>query len=216
MNGAAKPLLSPKLDLILAAEKLFGTYGIEGVSLRRVSERAGNRNVFAAQYHFGSKDNLLEAILRYRRPLIDVHRRILLHEWGVTPETAALEQIVRVLATAMFEQDSHDPEQARSFCRFLRSLLQFEAYSAVWERSIDAAPLTAELLQALRAHLPHLDEALWVMRRLTLGKFMMASLADYDRDELTRHISPDRFLDDIVNVVVAGYRAPPPACPGAS
>jgi len=208
MTGATAPLSSPKVDLILAAEKLFGTYGVEGVSLRRVSEQAGHRNVFAAQYHFGSKDNLLEAILRYRRPMIDVHRRILLREWSVTPETASLEQIVRALATAMFEQDSHEPGQARSFCRFLRSLLQFEAYSPVWDRSIDAAPFTAELLNAMRAHLPHLDEGLWVMRRLTLGKFMMTALADYDRDELTRHISPDRFLDDIVNIIVAGYRAP--------
>jgi AcrR family transcriptional regulator len=206
--AGAESFPSPKVGLILAAETLFGSFGVEGVSLRRVSEQAGNRNVYAAQYHFGSKENLLEAVLLYRRPMIDNHRRLLLLDWRTTAQDASLHQIVRLLCSGMFEQDSHDPAQARSFSRFLRSLLQFEAYVPIWTRSIAAAPLTAELLATLRDHLPHLPPDIFALRRLALGKLMVGAIADYDRDAVIGRVSQEIFLDDLINMIAAGYLAP--------
>jgi AcrR family transcriptional regulator len=210
MSLVLESLVSPKVDLIVAAERLFGTFGVEGVSLRRVSEEAGNRNVAAAQYHFGTKDKLLEAILLYRRPTIEAHRRLLLREWNVTPEEASIEQIVRAIASSLFEQGNDDPSTARSFCRFLRSLMQFEFYREAWENALDAAPITARLLASLRAHLSYLPDDLAAMRVLALGKFVSATIADYDRDPVTSRIPETRFLDDVVTMATAGYAVPAP------
>jgi len=48
--------------IIEAAEQLFADRGIRGVSLREITQAAGQRNNTALQYHFGDRDGLLRAI----------------------------------------------------------------------------------------------------------------------------------------------------------
>ena len=65
------------LRLVLAAERLFATRGIDGVSLRQIAAEAGSSNNSAVHYHFGSKHGLTAAIFRYRLPQIISERRLL-------------------------------------------------------------------------------------------------------------------------------------------
>ena len=76
----ARPLAiapSTKEQLVLTAERLFAIHGLDGVSLRQISAEAGNANNSAVQYHFGSKEQLVQAIFEYRIPAIARRRRIL-------------------------------------------------------------------------------------------------------------------------------------------
>jgi AcrR family transcriptional regulator len=63
--------------LVLAAERLFATHGIDGVSLRQIAVEAGSGNNSAVHYHFGSKHGLIAAIFRHRLPQIISERRLL-------------------------------------------------------------------------------------------------------------------------------------------
>ena len=58
--------------LLLAAERLFAAQGIGSVSLRSVMA-AAEANTAAVHYHFGSKDELVAALLRDRTE--EMHRR---------------------------------------------------------------------------------------------------------------------------------------------
>lgn len=58
--------LNTRERLICAAEKLFGEYGVNGVSLREIAAMAGNRNNNAVQYHFQTKEGIVHAISQYR------------------------------------------------------------------------------------------------------------------------------------------------------
>ncbi|WP_292676439.1 helix-turn-helix domain-containing protein [Nocardioides sp.] len=58
--------------LLLAAERLFAAHGVGAVSLRTVISAAG-ANVASVHYHFGSKEELLAALLRDRTDAL--HRR---------------------------------------------------------------------------------------------------------------------------------------------
>ncbi|MFN8628716.1 MAG: helix-turn-helix domain-containing protein [Candidatus Binatia bacterium] len=51
-----------------AAEELFATFGVEGVSIRSINAAAGLAAP-SVHYHFGSKDDLLSAVLRRRTSL---------------------------------------------------------------------------------------------------------------------------------------------------
>lgn len=51
--------------LVATAERLFAERGVGAVSLRTVMQAAGT-NVAAIHYHFGSKEGLLDAVLRSR------------------------------------------------------------------------------------------------------------------------------------------------------
>ena len=50
--------------LLDAAEELFARYGIDAVSNRKIAEHAGTANHSAIKYHFGSRQDLLEAMLQ--------------------------------------------------------------------------------------------------------------------------------------------------------
>lgn len=50
--------------ILTAAERLFAEYGVFAVSNRQVSEAAGQGNNAAVGYHFGTKADLVRAIIR--------------------------------------------------------------------------------------------------------------------------------------------------------
>jgi len=62
---AIKPVRETQTRILDAAEELFLQHGFEGASMRMLTARAGV-NLAAINYHFGSKDALIEAVLRRR------------------------------------------------------------------------------------------------------------------------------------------------------
>ncbi|WP_330182759.1 TetR family transcriptional regulator [Nocardia sp. NBC_01503] len=84
-----------RLLLINAAEQLIAQHGYAALSLRQVGVVAGQRNNSAAQYHFGTKDGLLEAILTTRSERGEPRRRQLLAE--LDPETVTVRPILEAL-----------------------------------------------------------------------------------------------------------------------
>lgn len=63
-----------------AAERLFAEHGVAAVSNRQVSEAAGQANNFAVGYHFGTKNDLVLAIVRRHVPFIERRREEMLAE----------------------------------------------------------------------------------------------------------------------------------------
>src|SRR5471030_152784 len=56
---------STKERILSAAEDLFAQFGFAGTSLRQVTTHA-EVNIVAVNYHFGSKDNLINEVFRRR------------------------------------------------------------------------------------------------------------------------------------------------------
>ena len=57
--------ISTKDRILGAAEELFAQFGFSGTSLRQVTSRA-DVNIAAVNYHFGSKENLVNEVFRRR------------------------------------------------------------------------------------------------------------------------------------------------------
>jgi len=62
---AVKPQHETRTRILDAAEELFMLHGFEGTSMRLLTAKAGV-NLAAVNYHFGSKDALIEALFRRR------------------------------------------------------------------------------------------------------------------------------------------------------
>jgi len=62
---AVKPEHITRTRILDTAEELFMQHGFEGTSMRQLTSRAGV-NLAAVNYHFGSKDALIEAVFRRR------------------------------------------------------------------------------------------------------------------------------------------------------
>lgn len=89
--------------LLLTAERLFAEEGLDALSTRRISSEAGQRNNSALQYHFGSKDALLEALLEYRQGPINRRRMVLLENLQAQGRTTQLPDLVEAMVLPYLE-----------------------------------------------------------------------------------------------------------------
>jgi NAD(P)-dependent dehydrogenase (short-subunit alcohol dehydrogenase family) len=92
------------------------------VSLRRVATEAGQRNCNALQYHFGTRELLIDAIVEARMTPLNQRRRALLEEaLGRTKGKPSAEDLVVALVVPMVEQ-LLDVERGSSYVRFMGEL----------------------------------------------------------------------------------------------
>ena len=99
---------STRQRLVAAAEELFATRGIDGVSLREINAAAGQRNTTALQYHFGDRAGLVRAVLakhhrgieEARHEVLDGYERI-----GVADLRSLAAALVRPAATKLGDVD---------------------------------------------------------------------------------------------------------------
>jgi len=86
-----------KTRLIVTAERLFAQSGINGVSLREIAQKARQGNHFAVQYHFGSREGLVQAIFDYRMAQMEDARGVMLealHRDGLTKDARSILEII--------------------------------------------------------------------------------------------------------------------------
>jgi len=108
--------------LIETAESLFGTYGIDSVSIRQIGSAIGSSNPSVVGYHFGTKEDLIIAIFRYRLPWLE-QRRGELYEMIIGQSSRSeLHQLVYAMWYPLFEQVN--AESAHSFAAFLAELVR--------------------------------------------------------------------------------------------
>ena len=79
-----------KARLVREAERLFARRGVYQVTIREITEAAGQRNVSALSYHFGSREGVLHEILVQHGDPVDVARGELFARLGPSPSTREL------------------------------------------------------------------------------------------------------------------------------
>ncbi|MFF0635120.1 TetR/AcrR family transcriptional regulator [Nocardia sp. NPDC004151] len=90
-----------RAHLIRTAEKLFADYGVDAVSVRAINAAAG-QGAAAVNYHFGTKEDLLSAVLLDLGSAVveSISQRIDRLEAGPAPD---LEAVVRALTDPYLE-----------------------------------------------------------------------------------------------------------------
>ncbi|NDZ78968.1 TetR/AcrR family transcriptional regulator [Streptomyces sp. SID10853] len=99
------------------ALRMFAERGIDAVSLREITTASGQRNKSAAQYHFGTKEQLVREIFERHTGEVNAHRQRLLdalHERGGRP---ALEELADVLIRPLAETVDGGSHYARFLAR---------------------------------------------------------------------------------------------------
>lgn len=109
-----------KERIVDAAETLFMEQGFEGASLRALTTAAGV-NLAAVNYHFGSKEDLFEAVLRRRLDPMNSERVALLTQFerDAAPQPVSCERILSALFVPALRL-ARDPR--RGGTNFLRLL----------------------------------------------------------------------------------------------
>jgi len=145
---------STKQRILEAAENLFARHGFAGASLRQVTATA-QVNLAAVNYHFGSKEKLVEEVFRRRLDALNADRLAALAQLG-SDHPATLEEVLAAYIRPALEL-SHEGNGAlfmrvlaRAFAEHDDTLRQFlsENYGHVMRQ------FTAEFARLL----PHLGK----------------------------------------------------------
>ena len=81
-SGRTERANETRTAILTAAERLFAEHGVLAVSNRQVSEAAGQGNNFAVGYHFGTKADLVRAIVRRHAERIERARHRMVEATG--------------------------------------------------------------------------------------------------------------------------------------
>ncbi len=197
--------------LLAAAERLFAERGMAGAGLREITAAAGT-NLAAVNYHFGSKEKLLEALFTQRaRPIVAERLRLLALCRPGRGRPPMLEQILHAFLRPAF---SHGAEFGR-----LRARLSVESealYRRILSDTFDAS--TRTFLDAVVAALPALPRAEVTWRFHFMLGTMVSSMANSGRiqsvsDDAIDPAEPEAVLARLIPFLAAGFRAPLPKPP---
>jgi AcrR family transcriptional regulator len=156
-----------------AAEALVADRGVEAVSLRAINTAAG-ANVAAAHYHFGSKDAVVEAVLRRRMQVVSTRRDELVAALARTSRPsprAAVDALVAPLA------EFAATDAGRVYVRFLAALSRAEGGS---RRLITTAfaPQYPRFVEQLQRALPGVPPDVLGFRLGLAGRTIVECLAE--------------------------------------
>jgi AcrR family transcriptional regulator len=201
------PRFDTRLALMRAAEQLFAQQGVDRVSLREIAIAAGQRNVSAATYHFGSKRELIETILeRHSRPIQDGWL-VALHVEG--SRKLELRQLIDLLVRPILAKID-DPDGGRCYLELCAELVASRSFPLMGMR-VATTPGAAELGRRIAELGPELPLMFHVIRGTRLAGLLYGSIGDFLR--LTANgveIPRALFLSDLVSVLVAAVQAEPP------
>jgi AcrR family transcriptional regulator len=166
--------MSAKEQILRTAERLFADHGVDGVSLRQIGTAAGNGNNSAVQYHFGSKEGLVQAIFEYRLPELTGRRSILIARQRPDDIRSWVECYVLPILELGEQADSH----YLSFVAMLQQHGRRDVFEKLPARVLEPASAFRDQMAAL---LTHLTEPLCTHRASQAMAFSVHASADRER-----------------------------------
>lgn len=115
-----KDTLLTRQKIVATAEKLFAERGVDAVSLNEITREAGQKNKSALNYHFGSKDSLLRAIIEKHEPVVLAQRNSYLDDLEMR-KLLSVESVVRAFVYPLAAK-LDDPEGGKCYLSILAQL----------------------------------------------------------------------------------------------
>jgi AcrR family transcriptional regulator len=206
-----------KTRILDAAETLFMEHGFEATSLRLITAAAGV-NLAAVNYHFGSKEELFQAVLTRRLDPMNLARVALLDrfERAAAPALLGCDRILAALFIPALEL-ARDP--ARGGANFLRLLGRAYADPAPFIRqflSVQYAPMITRFKDAFARALPQLPRKELSWRLHFIMGALSYTLAGTDALKIIAELNPVESANDeillrrLAPFLLAGLTAPLP------
>ncbi|MCZ4497580.1 MAG: TetR family transcriptional regulator [Marmoricola sp.] len=215
--GETQRRRGPRVDvdvpvvLLDTAEELFGTDGVDNVSMRSVAREAGVAPA-ALTHHFPNKRALVEAVVMRRGRALGDEVRSRLHGLQSTSEVSCRDLVDAVLVPFVDEINS-EPE---SGVRWLRIVITLALNGdevigvAIADQGAGIGDI-ATLFIAAASRVPHLDEAAVELRAPIAMFSMLTALAAADLGGYGRPTGPDgldpEYVEQLALFTSSGLRA---------
>lgn len=208
-------------EIILeTAEQLFAQQGHDGTSMRQITSAAGV-NLAAVNYHFGSKEALVQAVLKRRLEVVNRERLRLLDELEAAAGGNPLKpsQIVDAFFGTLLRLAASPDHAGKTFLPllertmtdpsgFIRALFA-EEYADVMERYKNA--LFAALPGVPRAEIMwRFQFMLGATSYAIMGTDTLRFVTGWTFDQADEPDNPEWLLPRLLSFLLGGLRAPLP------
>lgn len=175
--------------LLDAAEVLFAERGFEAVSLRDITAQA-EANVAAVNYHFGGKENLINAVMGRHAMPINLERIKRLDALMAREEDPTVREVVDAFLRPLLDRILEKETSQQLFAKFMARMLGEGACRLPDEVLPQFQEMARKVVAGFQAAVPDLNEQQAYFRL----KFCFAVMADaMMRDEAFEQISEGRF-----------------------
>jgi AcrR family transcriptional regulator len=221
MGGRVIPFDAPKNSatkarILDAAEELFMEHGFEATSLRQITATA-RVNLAAVNYHFGSKEDLFEAVLTRRLDPMNQERLALLtlFEHASAPKPLSCEKILAAMFIPALKLARDRDLGGKNFLRLLGRAYADPAPFIRHFLSAQYAVMIARFKAAFGRALPHLPRKELAWRLHFVMGALSFTLAGTDALKLIAALrgeagSDEMLLRRLAPFLIAGLKAPLP------
>ncbi len=181
MRAVTVPESGSKRKLFDAAEELFAAKGFEAVSVRDITQLA-KTNVAAVNYHFGSRESLLNLVMaRYMSPVNEERlARLDAAERKGPGKAAALEEIIEALARPLVSQVRKSELSERMFYKLLGRIFAQQGDGLPPEIEDQLRHVFERFIRAFSKALPSVaaDELIWRVHLMAGGMIHLLTHQD--------------------------------------
>jgi len=210
---SVKPPHETRTRILDAAEELFMQHGFEATSMRLLTSKAGV-NLAAVNYHFGSKDALIEAVFRRRVDPMNAARVAALEQLEAAGRAPSPEAIIRAFIGPSLRLIEDAKSGGRNFIRLLgRTYTEPAKPIRILIGQLYAGTM-ARYKGALERALPQMPREELVWRMHFMFGTLSYTLAATDTVQLIAGCKPEdrydaRLLEErLVAFLAAGLTAP--------
>lgn len=195
-----------KTRLILTGERLFAEVGIQGVSMREIAAKAGQGNHFAVQYHFGSREGLVQAIFDFRMQQMEPGRGAMIAALEAKERTHDARSILEVI---LLPQLHLDGGLNRSYGTFLSQYLLHGDWDEYGQFGGEAPPQLGRALELLRQRVDYLPAHVAQRRLVNVSLMFLNLLVRHSRMETHEFTETfDHALEDTMEQIVMAMCLP--------
>lgn len=186
-----------RLLLISVAEKLVAQNGPDGVSSRQIAAAAGQTNNYAVQYHFGSKEGLLDAVFAHRLQRVDTMRAELFASVSREGEEASVRKWLDVLLLPLADEILDPDSRYVGFLArvFLYRFNEIPLWFGGGERPVSRIAISAA--EEIRAQISYVPEVVRNRRMHVVFANCLLALASFEQ-QLASGETPDLPFDAFV------------------
>ncbi|CCK32715.1 transcriptional regulator [Streptomyces davaonensis JCM 4913] len=194
--------------ILTAAERLYAEHGVCAVSNRQVGEAAGQGNNTAVGYHFGTKTDLVRAIVRkHAAPIEEIRTGLVERVIGSTDLRDWVDCLVRPVFEHLAALGS-----PTWYARFCAQVMTDPALHRIMVEEALGSPALREIVEGLRRSLPELPDEVRAERGDMARQLIVHMTAERERalaeDTATPRADWQDAATGLVDALVGMWRAP--------
>jgi AcrR family transcriptional regulator len=201
--------------ILAAAERLFAEHGVFAVSNRQVSEAAGQGNNAAVGYHFGTKADLIRAIVRKHNQQVERLCQQMVNQVGPNPQLRDwVDCLVRPFAMHLTALGN-----PTWYARFSAQLMPDPAHRDIASEESLASSSVLQIIEGLTRCLPGMPSEVYVERSAMARQLIVHMFAERERalaaGDPTPHADWDGMATSLIDAIAGLMSAPVSARKGA-